>query len=336
MHDTLHQLRKQYSLNLEQSKQLWHIAGLGKPNEGFPTQLQRFLLVVGFLFVGLGAVFWVAANWQTWGRFSKLGLLEAGLCTALLVAALAPMVRQGALLLAIFLLGAVLAFIGQTYQTGADPWQLFAIWALLAVPLMMAGQRDGLWVVWIVIAATAIGLWVTVRATGLINISLLSVWNIGLDWLIWFGLVAVAYGIQTAGWAGIKPKWTLRISLLITLSAITLYCCAALVGRRESVYLIGLTMTLFVTGVLWIHNRKDFAALCIAALCVDVMLFAGCARLLNYSRFETVNLLVIGLFAAGIVGGTLSLLLKWYRHDQALELTAHAPQESIKIEGAAS
>ncbi len=46
-----------------------------------------------------------------------------------------------ALLLAIALnIGALLALVGQTYQTGADPWQLFSTWALMLVPLAVFGQ----------------------------------------------------------------------------------------------------------------------------------------------------------------------------------------------------
>ena len=38
-------------------------------------------------------------------------------------------------LLAMLGMGALFAYFGQTYQTGADPWQLFALWAALSLPL---------------------------------------------------------------------------------------------------------------------------------------------------------------------------------------------------------
>ncbi|WP_290437262.1 DUF2157 domain-containing protein [Aeromonas caviae] len=51
-----------------------------------------------------------------------------------------------ALLLALALnLGALLALVGQTYQTGADPWQLFATWALMLLPLAALGRSPLLW-----------------------------------------------------------------------------------------------------------------------------------------------------------------------------------------------
>ena len=55
----------------------------------------------------------------------------------------------GALLvLAGLFLGALLALLGQIYQTGADTWELFAWWALLLLPWALAGASQALWLLW--------------------------------------------------------------------------------------------------------------------------------------------------------------------------------------------
>ena len=41
-------------------------------------------------------------------------------------------------LLALLGIGGLFAYFGQTHQTGADPWQLFALWAALVLPLRLA------------------------------------------------------------------------------------------------------------------------------------------------------------------------------------------------------
>ena len=51
--------------------------------------------------------------------------------------------------------GGLCASIGQTYQTGADPWQLFALWAALTLPLCLGLRHDVLWTAWTVVALTA-------------------------------------------------------------------------------------------------------------------------------------------------------------------------------------
>ncbi|MGL5070332.1 MAG: DUF2157 domain-containing protein [Aeromonas salmonicida] len=108
----------------------------------------RLLLWLGSLCLGAGLVFFVAFNWQELGRVSRLALLELPLLAMLLLLWRKPMTdtpRQALLLAMALNIGALLALVGQTYQTGADPWQLFATWALMLLPLAALGQSPLLW-----------------------------------------------------------------------------------------------------------------------------------------------------------------------------------------------
>ncbi|OSM49749.1 hypothetical protein WH06_26145, partial [Aeromonas salmonicida subsp. salmonicida] len=90
----------------------------------------------------------VAFNWQELGRVSRLALLELPLLAMLVLLWRKPMTappRQALLLAMALNIGALLALVGQTYQTGADPWQLFATWALMLLPLAALGQSPLLW-----------------------------------------------------------------------------------------------------------------------------------------------------------------------------------------------
>ena len=49
------------------------------------------------------------------------------------------------LVAAALLVGALLALFGQTYQTGADPWQLFFIWALMISPWVFISRLPVMW-----------------------------------------------------------------------------------------------------------------------------------------------------------------------------------------------
>ena len=42
-------------------------------------------------------------------------------------------------------MGPMLAVFGQTYQTGAELWELFRVWTVLLVALALAGRQVGLW-----------------------------------------------------------------------------------------------------------------------------------------------------------------------------------------------
>ena len=115
--------------------------------------LGRATLWLAVLLLGSGVVCWVAANWPGLAVSSRFALAQGVLAVTVLVGIwlalrlrAAPAQRlqaSGAVLtLAGGLLGALLALLGQTYQTGADTWQLFAWWAVLMLPwaLMAASQ----------------------------------------------------------------------------------------------------------------------------------------------------------------------------------------------------
>ena len=87
-----------------------------------------------------GLICWIAANWASFHRLTKLELVAGTLLVSALAAAVLPRVRVPALLLATAAVGGLFALIGQTYPSGADAWQLFALWAALALPFALAGS----------------------------------------------------------------------------------------------------------------------------------------------------------------------------------------------------
>jgi hypothetical protein len=82
------------------------------------------------------------------------------------VCALAALYRPGLLVSRVLLsaasvlLGALLAVFGQSYQTGADPWGLFGVWALLILPWTLAAAFTPLWLLFILLIDVAYGLYV--------------------------------------------------------------------------------------------------------------------------------------------------------------------------------
>ncbi|WP_372870407.1 DUF2157 domain-containing protein [Shewanella sp.] len=134
--------------------------------------LARFSVVgiyLGALSFAVGVIFFFAYNWDYLHRFIKFALIESAL---LLI--LAGLYRFGkrdwpwgipaALMLLDLLVGALLALSGQVYQTGADPWQLFAIWSAFSLFPAFAYRNDLLWCAAILQANLA--LWLHFQALG--------------------------------------------------------------------------------------------------------------------------------------------------------------------------
>jgi uncharacterized membrane protein len=133
--------------------------------EDWRSFVDRLLLWSGTTFLGVAAIFFVAFNWNDLGRFAKFGLAEALIVISTIAfAKLGPdrISAKAALLFSALAMGALLALVGQTYQTGADPWQLFASWSVLILPWVAVGRFSGLWMLWIAIVNVAIALYFVV------------------------------------------------------------------------------------------------------------------------------------------------------------------------------
>ena len=168
--------------------------------------LDQLLLGLGALSLGVAAVFFVAYNWDRMGHFAQFVLLQA-----LLVLTVFYAVRRGpealpariSITVAVLLLGALLALFGQTYQTGADPWELYAAWALLAFPWVLASRFAPLWLLWLALLNVALTTFYD-AAFGLLGIALFT-----KDDLVWLLLL-----LNTAAWAlwefaGLRIDWLL-------------------------------------------------------------------------------------------------------------------------------
>jgi uncharacterized membrane protein len=127
--------------------------------------LSGALLLLGAGLLLSGTVCFFAFNWADLGRFAKFGVLEAAVaaCAALGWWKLRDLTGRVALFAASVLVGPLLGVYGQTYQTGADPWGLFAFWALLILPWVVVACFTALWMLTIVLADTALVLyWIQV------------------------------------------------------------------------------------------------------------------------------------------------------------------------------
>lgn len=147
--DQLLQWAEQQQLNakqLEQAQQPLHASV-----DDWLALANTLLLFVAGLLLFAAVVFFFAHNWPLMHPVSKLAL--AG--SAVLITAVGAMLstpdsaaQRAALFSCSLLSGALLALIGQTYQTGADIWQLFAAWAALITPLVLLSKSRASYLLW--------------------------------------------------------------------------------------------------------------------------------------------------------------------------------------------
>ena len=246
--------------------------------------LARSTLWLGVLLLGSAAICWVAANWQDMTKIQRFAGTQGLLALTALAAAwtglrlrATPGVRRsipGALLaLAGILLGALLALLGQTYQTGADTWELFAWWAVLLLPWALVAASQAVWLLWALVTNVALVLWLGERAFA---------W-----WLIFGGpqvasLIVAAWNLLLLlGWELAARRW--RASTLIGPRVLAALVVSPLVvalmfgdfmlrglGSVNSLAWIAVTLGL---GFFYQRGRRDLvilAMLAAGAICVSL------------------------------------------------------------------
>jgi uncharacterized membrane protein len=278
--------------------------------------LARATAMAAAALAGLGAIFWIAANWDTLGRLGQFALVEAAMVLSGLAAVWRARWRAPLTMLLLLLTGGLLANVGQTYQTGADPWQLFTWWALLGLPLAWWARHDAVWSSWAVVHMTALSLWAHTSAGSVWfshrpdTLLQLAAWALSL-------LMVAGFSARARPWTG-AGLWSWRLALTLSAMAITSAAMASLFSSGGSpLFLLGLLV--LVSGA-WLMSQSqhfDLYGLSTVALCLNVLLVLGAAKMLlkGASGDALAAWLILGLLAAGLLGGTVKWILQLARHN---------------------
>jgi len=189
--------------------------------------LDNLLLWLGGLSLGVATIFFIAYNWKDIGYFAKFGMLELLLIGAIFVYykfADHKLIGKVSLVLATLFLGATMALFGQTYQTGADPWQLFFNWSLLMLPWAYISKFPAMWIIWVVLINLTIVLYNQVFGGtfgAFFNSDELTMWLI----FCFNSLVLVVWEILSKYRPWLDVRWSVRLLALasgVTLTSLTL------------------------------------------------------------------------------------------------------------------
>lgn len=157
--DQLLKWAAEQQLSASQVQQTQQYLALQPEPEDWCWLAQRLLLTGAVLLAASALIFFFAHNWPLMHYLSKLLLAAVVVLVAGGVATLTPaqsQIQKAALLGTALSTGALLALIGQIYQTGADIWQLFAAWAALITPLVLLSKSRLSYLLWFVLIELAL------------------------------------------------------------------------------------------------------------------------------------------------------------------------------------
>jgi hypothetical protein len=328
MHDLLHRLVNQYSLTNDKTARLWQLSRAHDKPAHIGAYTERGLGILAALLLGTGLIFWIAANWQDQSRQFKFYLIQGVLLASMAGALAWPRGRNALLLLATLALGGLLAFIGQTYQTGADPWQLFAAWAALALLWVVAARSDGLWAVWVLIAGMGIALW---SGDHLIN----PIANIDrmfwgakyrnyltpLLWALLVVVIAVVTRLSLRAPSGeVTGRYALRLAVFFALGAWCTYGLWDLFREQPSIYIFNALLVVGTAAIAWLSKPRDITLIAMVVLALDAMFLGLVLRAMFFSVGSSDvigQVLVFGVVAAVTVGLSGQWIYKLQKQESA-------------------
>lgn len=271
--------------------------------------LGRSTLWLGVLLLGSGVICWVAANWPGMGSIQRFSLAQGLMAVSVLISIYLALRLRGTdkkrqqaagavLALSGLLLGAVLALLGQTYQTGADTWELFAWWAALLLPWALSAGSQVVWLLWCLIANVALALWISEHL-------LTWAWDRNLPGL----LMAAANLVLLAVWEiAVRLR---QVSTLVGPRVLALLALGSLVVPLTLGSFLGLQSN--ILGVVWLAVTLGFGYF--------------------YQRSRR-DLVILAMTAAGVICVSLRYVAEWLMEIQpgawaALPLAALLMAEAV-------
>lgn len=261
------------------------------------TQWQVFvntlLLWFGSIALACGVIFFVAANWQEIGRMGKFALVEGSILTAMVLHIKfrsKESIRQTVILVAFLLVGALMALFGQTYQTGADPWQLFFNWALLTTPWVLISRFSVIWLIWL----------------GLLNLSISLFYQtfggyLNNSWALFFfnTTALIIWQVSASKFTWLNKTWAINLLGFVSGSLALILFIRGLFDDDP----FGLVVWCLWAGItFYVYRYRIFNLFMLAGWSVSIIVAANALiiRMLpSYFAAETLMLLTIATIGLG-------------------------------------
>ncbi len=262
--------------------------------------------------LGAGVIFFVAANWQDYGLMGRFAILQVALAACAGVALWRPPpspVGQSLLVLAVLVTGALLALFGQSYQTGADVFELFFTWAALAVPFALAGRSGAVWATWWTVLNAGMALFCGLEQFSLLRFAWMG--RLGLDRSELMFLAALVNFAGAHTFMGRGPLWLARVLAIYGFLFGTVACIVAVIQNKELVVVLAFAVACGAIAWDTMRRRSDvfpMALICAAWIAISTVFIGRHTHMRDIGSFFA---LAIWLIATSTATGY--LLMRWVR-----------------------
>ncbi len=279
------------------------ISNIMPTQSAWVTFINNLFLWIGCVALGFSFIYFLAHNWSQIGRFAKFALVETALVLSILVylkTQISSVSSSAALTFSTILLGALMALFGQTYQTGADPWQLFFNWALLMTPWALISRFTTIWLLWLGLLNLSIILYCDAHSNPL---SLLFGSKVSVLWALFtFNTLSfVAWHKLSQSCLWMQKEWAIRLIALAVGISITSLALFAILDNRITDNVALPVWGLFLASFYLFYRKLQvnlfmLAGGCLSGIVVTVALLAEAILPQGEpAAYLLVSIIVIGL-----------------------------------------
>ena len=330
------------------------LCGFRPDGKAWLAYWRQMFLLGGALFFLAGVICFIAWNWGAMtpsARMALTGALVAG--SGLGAVLLGPDTRLGQVLLLAcgIAMGPMLAVFGQTYQTGAELWELFRVWTALLVLLALAGRQAGLWfAAWIsanIFAALWLGRSLSSPLDALGQFFMVPEWLVAIacaiacwEWMARRAATRLQQNLDDAGnnpdqninqskntahaQAWLCSRWMPRLLFFDMVSRTTFFLIAMIFNlyfRVEQMlwlppnFVVGFAVVVAGFSWWWYRTRQPdlFMLATLLAAGAAVLLSALAEAELFFSAGSMATFLLWGLLVTGVTAGLAKILLHLQR-----------------------
>ncbi|MEM9281292.1 MAG: DUF2157 domain-containing protein [Verrucomicrobiota bacterium] len=280
---------------------------------------------LGAVFFLAGVIFFFAQNWKEMSPLLRFLILEVAVIASV-VGALCfrahEAIKQWCLVAASVFTGVLIAVYGQVYQTGADAFEVFALWSLLMLAWVVVAKFAPLWMFWLVVAETA-----AVLYAGQVLVP-----SGALSWPLVhtvMGIMTVAFLILWELLSRAKPfAWLQGDWIRVMLVTATLYFLSVMPwmtifdfayqsdewGSAQSVGVLAWLIGIVVGTWYYVRGTRSVLSMSLCVLCATVILVCLLGRWMLDELWDNAGgWLIASLLALACFGGATALIVKLAR-----------------------